>query len=169
MSDSRIRALDAPAQLHDDHERMRDLFVGYQALGEGPRPSKRELFELIRRELALHALIEEDVYYPAIEHAPDPSAARLVTEARQEHRILKRLLSEIGALGLEDEGFDPKMLILREGVERHAHAEDRGMSDLFRRLPEDIRDDVSDRLRSRRREMNSVIDPGPGDAGPNSP
>ena len=159
MPDTRILSSDAPALLREDHARMRDLFAAYRLLGEGPRPSKRELFELLRRELAVHALIEEDIFFPAIEHAPDRTAPRLVAEARQEHRILKTLLSEIGAMGPDDEGFDARMTVLQETVGHHADKEERKLFRIFALLPSEIREDLSDRLRTRRAEMDSIIDP----------
>lgn len=159
MPETRLKRGDAPGQLRNDHERLRDLFAEFRQLGEGPRRSKKDLFERIRRELAVHALVEEDVYYPAIEDAPNREARTLVSEARQGHRVMKTLLAELGAMGIDDEAFDLRMAVLREDVERHAGRVDLEMARIFRHLPPGIREDVSARLRARKIEMGSIVDP----------
>lgn len=161
MPESRILSADAPTLLQVDHAQLKDLFRGYRQLGDDPRPSKQELFELIRRTLAVHAVIEEDVFYPAIEQAPGRSGAGLVAEARKEHRLLKSLLAELGALSPDDEGYDARIDALRETVEHHAEEEERKLFPLFFSLPVDVREDVSDRLRSRKTQMSGLIDPNP--------
>jgi len=95
MADTRFRIVDAATLLQHDHAQLRDLFEGYHLLGDQPRPSKLELFDLIRRELRAHAAIEEEIYYPAIENARSPKAKQAVADARNEHRILRTLISEI--------------------------------------------------------------------------
>jgi len=159
MPDTRLRSADAPALLREDHDQLRDLFRSYQQLGDEPRPSKQELFELIRRTLAVLAVVEEDVFYPAVEQAPDRGAARMVAEARREHRILKSLLAELGALTPDAEGYDERIGVLRETVERHAEEEEQRLFAVFHRLPPDVRDDVSDRLRTRKSQMSDLMDP----------
>ena len=159
MPDTKLRSADALALLQQDHDQLRDLFRGYQQLGDDPRPSKQELFELIRRTLAVHAVVEEDVFYPAVEHAPDRGAAKMVAEARKEHRILKSLLAELGALTPDDESYDTRMDVLRETVEHHAEEEEQRLFPAFHRLPADVRDDVSDRLRTRKSQMAALMDP----------
>ncbi|MBV8878336.1 MAG: hemerythrin domain-containing protein [Planctomycetaceae bacterium] len=159
MPDTKVRALDAPALLEEDHSHFRDLFEGYQQLGDGPRPSKQELFELLRREMAVHAVLEEDIFYPAIEHANDRKARRAVEDARLEHRAVKSILAELGALTPDDAAFDLKMDVLRETVLHHGEEEEREMFRIFRHLPPEIREDVSDRLRSRKQELTSLFEP----------
>jgi len=159
MPDTRLRSADAPTLLQLDHAQLRDLFRGYRQLGDDPRPSKQELFELIRRTLAVHAVIEEDVLYPAVEHAPGLGAARLVADARKEHRLLKSQLAEIGALSPDDAGYDARMDALRETVEHHAEEEEQKLFPIFFRLPPEVREDVSDRLRTRKSQMADLIDP----------
>ena len=158
MADTKFRVADAASLLRRDHAQIRDLFEGYHQLGDPPRPSKRELFELIRRELRAHAAVEEEILYPAVEHGPDPRARELVRDARQEHRILRGLLSEIRSLSPDDESFDTRMAVLRETCEHHAAEEERELFPIFIRLPPQVREDVSDRLRTRRDELGEAAD-----------
>src|SRR5579872_1826736 len=135
MAHTKLRQADAVVLLRKDHEELRDLFSGYHELGDPPTPSKLELFDLIRRLLLSHVAIEEEIFYPAVEHGLDPRARRLVAEARQEHRILRTLMSEILSLTPDDEAFDPKMAVLRETCEQHAAREEDKMAPIFRSLP----------------------------------
>ena len=158
MADTRVLRGDAVAQLQADHAQIRDLFRSYHQLGDQPRPSKLELFDLILRELRSHAALEEDIFYPAVEHGSDPRARKAVAEALQQHQILRTLISEIRSLSPDDEGFDAKMSVLRETCERHAAEEDRRLIPIFRSLPPEVQEDVSDRLRSRKEELNEGIE-----------
>ncbi len=153
MADTRFRIEDAAAMLQSDHAQIRDLFAGYHQLGDQPRPSKLELFDLIRRELRAHAAIEEEIFYPAIEHSRSPNAKTAVSDARKEHGILRILISEIRSLSPDDEGFDAKMAVLRETCEHHADEEERELMPIFRSLPPEVREDVSDRLRARKADL----------------
>ena len=155
MVDTRFRVADAAAVLQGDHAQIRDLFESYHQLGDRPRPSKLELFDLIWRELRAHAMIEEEIFYPAIESSRSPKAKSVVADARKEHAILRTLISEIRSLSPDDEGFDATMAVLRETCEHHADEEEREMVPLFRSLPPAVQEDVSDRLRARKDDLQA--------------
>jgi hypothetical protein len=67
------------------------------------------------RELAIHAAIEEMLFYPAVRTAAlkastraGQSAADTVLESLEEHHIVKWTLSELAKMEPDDERYDPR-------------------------------------------------------------
>jgi hemerythrin superfamily protein len=117
--------LDAIALLKADHRTVEALFERFEsATGEG---KKQALAEQICMELAIHAKIEEDVFYPACEGAVD---AELLKEAYVEHDGAKVLIAEIEAGG-PDEFYDAKVKVLSEMIEHHVKEEEKRVEGMF--------------------------------------
>ena len=95
MSDTKVRVRKATALLKEDHQRVKKLFTRFEKLDASRETDKTELFDQIKKELTVHAQIEEEIFYPAVEGAQDEDADDLVREAREEHRIVKTLLEEL--------------------------------------------------------------------------
>ena len=119
--------MEAIRLLKMDHNRVKQLFKRYEALGEKAEQGKQELFETIQAELDVHARIEEEIFYPAVKEARTKVGQELVAEGIEEHLLIKRLLSELSRMKPADEQFDAKMTVLREltvhhiGEEEEAH------------------------------------------------
>jgi hemerythrin superfamily protein len=114
--------------LKEDHQKVKGLFKAFRGLEEDADQEKGRLFEEIRRELTIHAKVEEEIFYPAIKKIPEAEARRLVLEAGEEHAIVKTLLGQLESLDPGDDVFGAKMKVLMEGVEHHADEEE---SDMF--------------------------------------
>ena len=113
--------------LKKDHDKVRALFKEYESAGERAHQSKRRLVETISQELAVHAKLEEELFYPVVKAVRAKEAKDTVSEAIEEHEIVKRLLLELAELGPEDEQYDAKVKVLQENVEHHAKEEEREM------------------------------------------
>jgi hemerythrin superfamily protein len=150
MSDTRIRARRATDVLREDHQKVKQLFSDYEAMKDGLEEDKYQLFIKIERELLIHAEIEEEVFYPAVEGQD----AKIVAESREEHRVVKTLLEELGGLVPSYETFDAKMKVLGENVEHHAGEEEKEMFPLFDKLEADAREEVSERLAALKAERS---------------
>src|SRR5207302_8283185 len=74
----------------------------------------------IQQELDIHSKLEKEIFYPALEEDQEEEVA----EAMEEHRIIERLLEELGTVQPRDEQFDAKMSVLMESVEHHAEEEE---------------------------------------------
>jgi hemerythrin superfamily protein len=73
--------------------------------------------------LTEHARIEEDVFYPAVRaEAPDELAT--ILESYEEHRIVKRLISELESMSADDETYEAKATVLSENVRHHVREEE---------------------------------------------
>jgi hemerythrin superfamily protein len=83
---------DAIALLKADHQRVRDLFSQYEAADNVE--SKRSLADQVFTELDMHAQLEENVFYPAVNEETD-EGPELVKESLSEHEMVKNLIQEL--------------------------------------------------------------------------
>lgn len=114
---------DAIVFLKDDHKTVEQLFKKYEGLGDGATKSKRKLVDQILDELAVHAAIEEKVFYPAIRDAAEDE----VLEGYEEHHVFEQTMAELRDLDAEAENFDAKVGVLFEMVRHHVEEEEQDM------------------------------------------
>ena len=121
------RKMDAIALLKDDHRTVEDLFAQFEkASGDG---RKEKLARQICLELSVHAMIEEEIFYPACEGKIEDED--LLKEAYVEHDGAKVLIAEILGGEPSDEFFDAKVKVLQEEIEHHVEEEEKRMEGLF--------------------------------------
>jgi hemerythrin superfamily protein len=153
MSDTKVRVRKATALLKEDHQKVKKLFAQFEKLEASRETDKGWMFDQIRKELTVHAQIEEEIFYPAVERAEDEEADDLVREAHEEHRIVKTLLEELSALRPADSRFDAKMKVLKENVLHHAEEEQDEIFPVFDQLEREERERISELLQARKREL----------------
>jgi hemerythrin superfamily protein len=154
MAETKIRARKATALLKEDHQKVKKLFKDYEACGDDEADEKSEIFQKIQKELEVHAQIEEEIFYPAIEEGGEEEASELVKEAHEEHRIVKQLLEELSSMTPGDEDFDAKCKVLMDNTLHHAEEEESEIFKLFDKLDKDVRDMASEQLSERKRELS---------------
>ena len=146
------KQMDAIALLKQDHRTVEDLFAQFEkASGEG---RKQGLAEQICLELAVHAGIEEEIFYPACEGKVEED---LLKEAYVEHDGAKLLIAEILAGEPGDEFYDSKVKVLQEQIEHHVEEEEKRMEGLFsqaRKAGLDM-DALGDQLAARKQELTA--------------
>ena len=101
-------AQDAVALIKSDHRKVEQLFREFEEAGDRAYKTKQELVGQIVEELEVHATIEEEIYYPAVE----------------EHHVVKVLLGELAGMSSEDDAFDAKVKVLMENVRHHVEEEE---------------------------------------------
>ena len=121
--------MDALSLLRKDHRTVEALFKQFEK-GKG---SKKEIVRRIIKELATHAAIEVQIFYPAVRKASEEASKRddaeqMVLEALEEHHIVKWTLEELGKMSPSDERFEAKATVLMESVRHHVKEE---QDDLF--------------------------------------
>jgi hemerythrin superfamily protein len=126
--------MNAITLLKADHKTVKTLFKQFEQLGENARSEKKKVVERIIKELAVHAVIEEQVLYPAARKAV-PDGEEDVLEALEEHHIVKWTLSELEKMSPEEERFDAKVSVLIESVRHHIEEEE---GELFPKLRQAI-------------------------------
>ena len=118
---ARPARVDAISLLKQDHRDVEDLFTQFRKARAGAR--KAALAERICSALAVHAQIEEEIFYPAFASSNEDPA--LHHEAIIEHEGVKNLIRAIEAKGPDDEYFDARVKVLCEMVSHHVKEEER--------------------------------------------
>jgi hemerythrin superfamily protein len=120
-------AQDAVALIKADHRKVEQLFREFEEAGDRAYKTKQQLVEQIIQELEVHATVEEEIYYPAVEAKARKDGKELVAEAVEEHHVVKVLLGELAGMSAEDEAFDAKVTVLMENVRHHVEEEEEEM------------------------------------------
>ncbi len=114
---------DAIALLRADHKLVNDLFEQFEKSRSANR--KKTLVAQICRELTVHALIEEEIFYPAFRAAVKDK--ELVPEAAVEHATVKDLIAQVEGVEPEGEMFDARVKVMGEYVKHHVKEEQNEM------------------------------------------
>ena len=117
-------AQDAVALIKADHRTVEQLFREFEEAGDRAYKTRQQLVAEIIRELEVHATIEEEIYYPAVEAKARKDGKELIAEAVEEHHVVKILLGELSAMSSENEAFDAKVTVLMENVRHHVEEEE---------------------------------------------
>ena len=108
--------------LKKDHEKVSGIFEKLETTTERGVKTRDELFTQLKTELEIHAQIEEQIFYPVLKEAKETKDITL--EAFEEHKVVKRLLSELETLPKDDEKWGAKLKVLKENVEHHVEEEE---------------------------------------------
>lgn len=108
--------------LQEQHAEVKELL---EELEKAEGEEKEDLFAKIADDLAVHAAIEEQHFYPATRSARSED---LLREAVEEHLAMKRVIADLLDCPPDDPQFDAKIKVLMENVDHHFEEEE---SDLF--------------------------------------
>jgi hemerythrin superfamily protein len=133
--------MDAIALLKADHKTVETLFRKFEQAGKNAKKLKRKLVDQMVRELAIHAVIEEMVFYPAV-RAKAEKLEDQVLEALEEHHVAKWILKELENLPPEAERFEAKVKVLMENIRTHVAEEERELFPQVRKAftPRELKD-----------------------------
>lgn len=118
--------LDALQMLADDHRTVENLFEKFENARSGA--VKQKLVRQICEELTIHAMIEEQVFYPSVR---DLVESDMMDEAQVEHDSAKTLIMSLREADPDDPFFEAKVSVLREQVEHHVYEEERQRGSIF--------------------------------------
>lgn len=148
---------DAIELLKQDHREVEQLFEQFEkAKGDG---RKQKLAHQICRELTIHAMLEEQVFYPACKGKIEDD---MLKEAFVEHDSAKMLIAEIEAGEPSDEFYDAKVKVLKEQIEHHIEEEEKQTGSLFKQARQSGVDleDLGEQMARRKTELNTEIGEG---------
>jgi len=111
-------AQDAVALLDADHQRVEDLFRELRSAAND-REAKLQMAQVICKELTLHTMVEEEIFYPAFAQATGDEA--LVEHALKEHAHVKDLIARVPSA----DNLDGAMAANRRHVMEHVEEERR--------------------------------------------
>ena len=138
--------------LKKDHDEVDALFKDFEMLaeGDGDNGDRRALSTRICGMLAVHAMIEEEIFYPAARKANVD--ADLLDEAEIEHDSAKQLIAEIGAAKASDALYDPRVKVLGEYIRHHAREEESELFPACREADMDMAE-IGARLQTRKDQL----------------
>lgn len=130
---------DAVDLLDADHKAVKKMFVDHAALCEdgAPAASKRRLAQRICQALAVHAQIEEEIFYPQVRKAIGDDA--LMDEALREHAEVEEAIALIEAMEVTDARHDVAVKQLGMLIDQHVIAEQQLIFLKARRAAVDLR------------------------------
>lgn len=114
---------DALELLMQDHRKVEQLFE--QIDQEGATPKAKELYLQIYRELTLHTVIEEQVFYPAI--AKYAEFKDLLKDSYKEHAEAKREMGEIANTPYNAPSWLKMVDKLKGDIKHHVNDEEQKM------------------------------------------
>ncbi len=115
-----VRRPPAIAFLMKQHREVEDLFDKFENAEEDQE--KTELVDQICLALAVHAKLEEELFYQTAEESieePD-----LVDEAYVEHATAKDLIAQLEGMTVGDQYYDAKVTVLGEYIAHHVEEEE---------------------------------------------
>jgi hemerythrin superfamily protein len=121
MSKTRAGA-DAIALLKEDHERVEAAFRQFEKLDRHDIESCRRLVLQACEALKVHAVLEEELLYPALREVVDDEEA--LNEATVEHETANMLIEQLENMGADDPNYHATFTVLGEYVRHHIREEE---------------------------------------------
>ena len=145
---------DAIALLKADHRKVETLFEKFESASDR---SKQAIAEQICNELKIHTMIEEEIFYPALDGKIEEET---LGEAYVEHDGAKILINDIMAGGPDDEFYDSKVKVLSEEIEHHVKEEEAQSEGMFAQVREADVDLIAlrDAMLARKEELIAQIE-----------
>ena len=152
---TKILDTDATHILIADHRKVEELFAAFEKQTGGAK--KRAIAEQICTELKIHTMIEEEVFYPALEGKIDED---LLKEAYVEHDGAKMLVNEIMEGSPDEEFYDAKVKVLKEQIEHHVEEEEKQRNNMFQqaRAADVDLEALGERMLARKDELTGLAE-----------
>ncbi|KAJ3129201.1 hypothetical protein HK098_002185 [Nowakowskiella sp. JEL0407] len=103
---------------------VKDLYHRFISTTETDTDARSKIANSIIKELAVHAVAEEVVIYPAIEHNFGESGRQIAEHNRAEHMKLKQNLQAVDMMKVYDDGYGKKLQEVIAEFNRHASEEE---------------------------------------------
>jgi len=112
----------AIAILKKDHDTVKDLFDRFEKADSAA--AKQKIIAEALTELKIHAIIEEEIFYPAVRAHVGKD---IMNEADEEHHVARVLIAELDVTGRANDHRDAKFTVLSESVRHHIREEESDM------------------------------------------
>lgn len=113
--------MDAIELLKRQHREVEAFFREFKMLNVDSPRSRTAIFEMIADALAVHAKIEEQIFYPA---AKFRKTEKLLKESVREHLQVKRDIAQLLEMNEDDPQFVPRVEKLEQDVQHHVEEEE---------------------------------------------
>ena len=149
------KSQDAIALLKEDHRQVEDRFEQFEKARGDER--KQKLALEICKELTMHTMIEEEIFYPACEGKVEED---LLKESFVEHDAAKVLIAEIQSGEPSEDFYEAKVKVLKEEIEHHVEEEEQPKKGLFAQAREADVDvgALGEQMARRKEQLSEEID-----------
>jgi hemerythrin superfamily protein len=138
--------MSAVEMLISDHDKVMKLFDDFDA------DNSKEIAEKIFREIEIHAQLEEQIFYPAVESIDN----ELISESLADHNMVKDMIEELRGMDITDEEFPARFEELRASIEDHVAVEE---TELFPEVESNLSKDL-DRLGLEMQKLKDQLEQG---------
>jgi hypothetical protein len=138
---------DAIALLKEDHKEVKALFDKFEKADE---EEQKEIAEEAMKALRVHAVVEEEIFYPTVRAAIEESD--IMDESEEEHRVAKTLIEELENGKNADEHFEAKFIVLAENIRHHIKEEEGEMFKQARETDIDMKE-LGEQMMARKEEL----------------
>ena len=145
---------DAASLLIEDHRKVQQMFEEFKKLGDEDMEEKEDLVRTACTELRIHAMLEEEIVYPALREELDEES--LVDEAEVEHTVAKQLMGELEEMSPDEELYDAKFTVLGEYVNHHIQEEEKEIFPQAKRAKVDMQA-LGAQIKKRKQEILDEI------------
>lgn len=144
--------LDPIELLKADHRRVEQLFQEFEKADEA---RKGEIVKQVCQDLAIHTLLEEEIFYPACREAAKDDAP--LDEAQVEHDAAKMLIMDLTSGRRNDPFRDAKVKVLSEEIKHHVAEEEAPGRGIFAKAREAgvATPELAKALQSRKQELQA--------------
>lgn len=143
-------ASDAVALLTADHDKVKHLFREFEKCDAADQELQHDLALQICMELTIHAVLEEEIFYPAVR--AETGEEQQVDEALEEHASIKELIEYIRGMAAGDSELAGTVQQLRESVEHHVSEEEQEIFPSMRQSDADLVD-LCEQMQDRKEEL----------------
>ena len=132
------RPADALDMLEADHRAIEQLFDAFERAEPGDHERKNSLVQRACELLTIHAIVEEEMLYPAAQKALTAHERIDVDEAYVEHFLVNTLIERFASLRAGEDGFDATFKVLKENATHHIEEEETTLFPEVRRTQMDL-------------------------------
>lgn len=147
----RSKSEDAISLLIEDHENVKKLFKKFDKLSSAEDDGKIQVANMICMELTIHAMVEEELFYPEVRLAIHDDD--LLNEAEVEHDSAKELIAQIQFMEPDNPMYDAKVTVLGEYIEHHVTEEEEEMFPKVRKAKQLDLEELGEQMQMRKEAL----------------
>jgi hypothetical protein len=133
--------------LKKDHDTVKELFDRFEKAESSSE--KERIIERAITELKMHAVVEEEIFYPTVrKHV----GSDIMNEADEEHHVAKVLIAELDFNRGGGDHREAKFTVLAESVRHHIKEEENEMLPKAKELDIDF-EELGQRMLDREKEL----------------
>lgn len=114
-----IPFMNAHDLIKQQHKEVADNYAAFKTATDDDR--KEDLAKSILTDLTVHAAIEEEIYYPALEEAGEEE---MIEDFKKDHMEAKLRIAELTVMDEDWKGYDERMAKLMDAILAHVAVEE---------------------------------------------